>query len=457
MAWTKGIEVPKYGPDTEYLLFVCCTSCYDQRSQNIARSLVKLLDAAGVSYGIIGQEESCCGESIRKSGDEELFNKLATSNIELFAREGVKKIITTSPHCLKTFTSEYPELGGDYEVVHSSQLLAHLVSEGKLKLKGKDGRKVAFHDPCYLGRHSNVFSEPRELLDAAGAEVVPMAREEKFSLCCGGGGGRVWMETPRSSVSACFGCRKPPRPGPRCWPPPAPIASLCWRTAARPRVWKIPWRSWRSASFWPATWPERPSPEPTRLEKSMANPDFSNTAIVACGTLSPELKHLQAEGFLNAGKIVYTTPGLHQNCPELERQLTEAVKRVEDDYDKVIVIYGGKYCYVNAADPTRTMAKIIDELGPKVVRVQATHCMDMVASEAERDELAGGEKVWWMTPGWVKYRHKVFEGWDKGIANENFPATPAGPGSWTGWGCASSTSTSSPRRSWTTPTGWVSP
>lgn len=158
----------------------------------------------------------------------------------------------------------------------------------------------------------------------------------------------------------------------------------------------------------------------------MANPDFSNTAIVACGTLSPELKHLQAEGFLNAGKIVYTTPGLHQNCPELERQLTEAVKRVEDDYQKVIVVYGGKYCYVNAADPTRTMAKIIDELGPKVVRVQATHCMDMVASEAERDELAGGEKVWWMTPGWVKYRHKVFEGWDKGIANENFPRHTGG-------------------------------
>ena len=158
----------------------------------------------------------------------------------------------------------------------------------------------------------------------------------------------------------------------------------------------------------------------------MANPDFSNTAIVACGTLSPELKHLQAEGFLNAGKIVYTTPGLHQNCPELERQLTEAVKRVEDDYEKVIVVYGGKYCYVNAADPTRTMAKIIDELGPKVVRVQATHCMDMVASEAERDELAGGEKVWWMTPGWVKYRHKVFEGWDKGTANENFPRHTGG-------------------------------
>ncbi|MBU4565954.1 MAG: DUF1638 domain-containing protein [Desulfarculus sp.] len=158
----------------------------------------------------------------------------------------------------------------------------------------------------------------------------------------------------------------------------------------------------------------------------MANPDFSNAAIVACGTLSPELNHLKAEGWLNAGKIIYTTPGLHQNCPELERQLNEAVQRAAQDYERVIVVYGGKYCYVNAAEPTRTMAKVIEELGLKVVRVQATHCMDMVASEAERDELAAGEKVWWMTPGWVKYRHKVFEGWDQGIANENFPRHTGG-------------------------------
>ncbi|MCF8033149.1 MAG: DUF1638 domain-containing protein [Desulfarculaceae bacterium] len=158
----------------------------------------------------------------------------------------------------------------------------------------------------------------------------------------------------------------------------------------------------------------------------MASPDFSRAAIVACGTLSPELNHLKAEGFLNAGKIVYTKPGLHQDCPELERQLGEAVDRVKDDFDRVIVVYGAKYCYVNANNPTRTMADVIGELGPKVKRVQATHCMDMVASEAEREELGGGQKVWWMTPGWVKYRHKVFEGWDKGIANENFPRHTGG-------------------------------
>jgi Fe-S oxidoreductase len=197
LAWAQGLEVPEFGPDSEYLLFVCCTSCYDQRSQNIARSVVKLLNQAGVSYGIIGPEESCCGESIRKSGDEEQFLKLAESNISLFNGEGVKKIITTSPHCLKTFSSEYPELGGQYEVIHSSQLLARLVAEGKLKFKGQDGRKVAFHDPCYLGRHSKVFDDPRDLLRAAGSELVEMEREREFSLCCGGGGGRIWMETPQ--------------------------------------------------------------------------------------------------------------------------------------------------------------------------------------------------------------------------------------------------------------------
>jgi hypothetical protein len=158
----------------------------------------------------------------------------------------------------------------------------------------------------------------------------------------------------------------------------------------------------------------------------MANPDFSRTAIVACGTLSPELNHLKAEGFLNAGKIVYTTPGLHQDCPELERQLSQAVNKLKESFERVIVVYGGKYCYVNANNPTRTMSEIIKELGPNVVRVQATHCMDMLASEAERDELAAGEKVWWMTPGWVKFRKQVFKGWDKGIANENFPRHTGG-------------------------------
>ena len=192
--WAQDLDVPAFGDDTEYLLFVCCTSCYDMRSRKIARATVELLKKAGVSFGIIGQEESCCGESARKIGDEEVFTSLAQKNISLFQGKGVKKIITTSPHCFYTFVNEYPELGGEFEVIHTSQLFEKLIEDGKLSPKGF-GKKVAYHDPCYLGRHSEVYDSPRKVLDASGAEVVEMGREKRFSLCCGGGGGRLWMET----------------------------------------------------------------------------------------------------------------------------------------------------------------------------------------------------------------------------------------------------------------------
>lgn len=196
MDWAEGLDVPVYEEgSTEYLLFVCCTSCYDQRSRKVARATVELLKKAGVSFGIIGTEESCCGESVRKVGDEEGFGKLASSNINLFSGKGVKKIIVTSPHCYYTFTQEYPEQGGEFEVIHTSQLMVELVKDGKLTPNGSLGKKVAYHDPCYLGRHMEVYEEPREVLKSAGAEVIEMERERKWSLCCGGGGGRLWMET----------------------------------------------------------------------------------------------------------------------------------------------------------------------------------------------------------------------------------------------------------------------
>ena len=162
----------------------------------------------------------------------------------------------------------------------------------------------------------------------------------------------------------------------------------------------------------------------------MTDISFSDIAIVACGTMNLELNHLKKEGFLDAQKIYYTKPGLHQDCHELERQLIQRINMAKEKADKVIVVYGGKFCYVNVDIPTRTMQKIIEEQGPRVGRVQATHCMDMIAGEAEREqiaqELVGEEKVWWMTPGWIEYRHQVFEGWDKGIANENFPKHTGG-------------------------------
>ncbi len=157
---------------------------------------------------------------------------------------------------------------------------------------------------------------------------------------------------------------------------------------------------------------------------------FSDIAIVSCGTLSLELKYLQQEGFLDAKHVFYNTPGLHEIPRELERQLIYRINKAKEKADKVLVVYGGKFCYVNGDNPTRTMKKIIEEQGPNVARINTTHCMGMLTSEEERDkiaqEVAGGEKVWWMTPGWVKFRHYVFKGWDKGLANENFPRHTGG-------------------------------
>jgi len=157
---------------------------------------------------------------------------------------------------------------------------------------------------------------------------------------------------------------------------------------------------------------------------------FSDIAVVSCGTLSLEVNYLKNEGFLDSSYLFFTTPGLHEDPRELERQLIERISKAKEKADKVLVIYGGKFCYVNAENPTRTMKKIIEEQGPNVARVEATHCMDMLVGEAEREkiaqEVADGDKVWWMTPGWIKFRHHVFKGWDRALANENFPRHTGG-------------------------------
>jgi hypothetical protein len=162
----------------------------------------------------------------------------------------------------------------------------------------------------------------------------------------------------------------------------------------------------------------------------METVSFADIAIVACGTMSLELNYLKEEGFLNTPKIFYTVPGLHQDVQDLERQLILQVEKAKEMVNKVLVVYGGKFCYVNMDDPLRRMQTIIEEQGNGVARIAATHCMDMLAGEEERnaiaDEIAGGEPVWWMTPGWIKYRQKVFKGWDKGLANENFPRHTGG-------------------------------
>ena len=158
----------------------------------------------------------------------------------------------------------------------------------------------------------------------------------------------------------------------------------------------------------------------------MSEISFSDVTIVSCGTLRMELQYLRETCFLDARQILYTTPGLHQDCGELERQLVHHIEKAKTVSEKVVVVYGGKFCYVNVNNPSRTMEKIIGEQGPNVARIDATHCMDMMASEAERREIANGEEVWWMTPGWIKFRHQVFAGWDKATANENFPRHTGG-------------------------------
>ncbi len=162
----------------------------------------------------------------------------------------------------------------------------------------------------------------------------------------------------------------------------------------------------------------------------MSDSSFSDIAIVACGTMSPEINYLVKEGFLDTRHVFYTTPGLHQNIPELETQLIKFIEKARAKAKGVIVVYGGKYCYVNPDNPTRLMQTLIQEQGLEVARIEATHCMGMLASDEEMkqitQELAGGEPVWFMTPGWVKYRKQVFDGWDKAIANENFPRHTGG-------------------------------
>jgi len=155
---------------------------------------------------------------------------------------------------------------------------------------------------------------------------------------------------------------------------------------------------------------------------------FRDCAIVSCGTLAPELNYLKKQGFLDAKKIIYTTPGRHEVLKELQSQLTQKIDAAKKYSQKIIVVYGGKFCYVNVDEPYKTMDTMIQEqaTGISISRINATHCIDMVANESQREEISGGQKVWWLTPGWIIYRDYVFQDWDKGKANENFPQHTGG-------------------------------
>ncbi len=191
--WAEGLGVQRYSGQ-EYLLYVGCPGSYDERGQRMARALAELLLRWGVDFGILGEEERCDGNEVRALGESALFEELARRNIEQFESAGVRKIVTLSPHAYHAIKNEYPKYGGSFETCHYSQLLAGLVE--KQEPRGGNGRlRVAFHDPCYLGRHNQDYLSPRSVLDALpGVELVEMDRAKADALCCGGGGGNFFTD-----------------------------------------------------------------------------------------------------------------------------------------------------------------------------------------------------------------------------------------------------------------------
>ncbi|GIX47635.1 MAG: hypothetical protein KatS3mg131_1846 [Candidatus Tectimicrobiota bacterium] len=195
--WTEGLNIPRLAdhPEAEYLFWVGCTGALVDRNIQVTKALARVLQAAGVSFAILGEEETCTGDPARRLGNEYLFQLLAQQNIDTLKRYGVRKIVTHCPHCFNTLKNEYPQFGGHFEVIHHSQLLARLVQEGKLKPAQASAAAVTFHDACYLGRHNDVYAEPRQVLQALpGLELREMNWNRQRGLCCGAGGGHAFME-----------------------------------------------------------------------------------------------------------------------------------------------------------------------------------------------------------------------------------------------------------------------
>ncbi len=192
-------EMMASGKQPDVLFWVGCAGSFDDRAKKITRAFVKILNKAGINFAVLGTEESCTGDPAKRAGNEFLFQMQAMGNIQILNAYEIKSIVTTCPHCFNTLKNEYPELGGDYEVKHHSQFLQELINEGKLTVEGGSfkGKKITFHDPCYLGRANDVYEAPRVLIEKLDAELVEMKRCKSKGLCCGAGGAQMFKEAEK--------------------------------------------------------------------------------------------------------------------------------------------------------------------------------------------------------------------------------------------------------------------
>jgi heterodisulfide reductase subunit D len=195
-------EMMADGKEPEILFWVGCAGSFDERAQKITRDICKILQHVGMSYAVLGTEESCTGDPAKRAGNEFLFQMQAMVNIEVLNGYNIKKIVTGCPHCFNTIKNEYPGLGGTYEVIHHTQLIQQLINEGKLKAEGGEsfkGKKITYHDPCYLGRGNNVYEAPRAALEILDSELVEMKRCKSNGLCCGAGGAQMFKEAEKGN------------------------------------------------------------------------------------------------------------------------------------------------------------------------------------------------------------------------------------------------------------------